>query len=184
MRGENNQGVNHTSNYIENGEMIEDMTNSNVYEIFAKYFQYPIMTKVKTDGTGKFSVYACKSPAMLGIEYRYILAIIKEDNADKGTKRRLDELHWVSLQTRTLKDEYKVDTHSYLPRRMKELDKRIVLINKDEKQYEYVQKKENMFETVMPIKITLLANSKSGVDYSSTGNILNALETYNTIITL
>lgn len=162
------------------GEVIDQDYNpirDAIYPLFVQYFGNPLMSKSKD--IDDYSMYICKIDALLGIEYRYIIAFVYHDKILPGTQIRLSKLPWLSLQTRTLKDEHNLPPHSYVPRRLSNLDKKIVLTYKDSEQYVY--KAEGL-----PIIVTLLpkdsTKSKSMMEYNNTGTIVNALETYQTII--
>lgn len=149
-----------------------DPEKENVYNLFSIYFNNPIMTKIKD--INNTSMYAVKNRALLGIEYQYIIAFVHQDKFPILHKEELQHLKWISLQTRTLKDDYKVETHFYIPKRLPGLDKKINLISQDDKKYVY--------ETDYPISITLLPKTKNQYEYTSEGTIVSALETYQTII--
>lgn len=149
-----------------------DPIKDDYYKYFITYFNNPVMTKLKN--VDNYSMYIIKIHALLGIEYRYVIVFVYKDDNVIGGKEELKYLKWISLQTRTLKENYNVGTHTYIPKRLPELNHEINLVKKDEEQYIYETKD-------LPIVITLLPKSKN-VDYNSTGNVLNALETYQTII--
>ena len=164
---------------IHYGQLIDsgfDLQKENVYSLFTQYFEDPEMTKIKD--IDKYSMYMTKINALLGIEYRYVIAFINKDNDVINSKQSLRDLKWVSLQTRTLTDEHNLPAHSYFPKRLIELDRKISLVSKDDKQYFYKVEQ-------LPITITLLSKAKSksnGFDYNSSGTIVVALETYQTIV--
>ena len=156
------------------GEIIYDSSKDGLYNLFTQYFSNPVMTKIKD--TDLYSMYIAKINAQLGIEFRYIIVFIWKDDSKVGTEEKLESLKWVSLQTRTLKDEYKLNIHSYIPSRSVALGNKITLVHKDNKQYRYTV--ENL-----PIIVTLLPTEK-GIEYNSSGNLISALETYQTIISV
>jgi hypothetical protein len=145
---------------------------SNIYPLFTAYFDNPICTKVKD--VENFSMYACKIHAVLGIENRYLILFINRDNNSTGSQYNMNDLEWVCLQTRSMEDELKVNLHSYIPQRLKELNKKITLYHSDTKTYKY-----NVEE--FPIEVMLLPRTKN-IDYNRSGFLINALETYQTII--
>ena len=149
-----------------------DPNKEYIYNLFVDYFENPKMTKKKD--IGNYSMYICKINAVLGIEFRYIIIFVGKNLEKIGSERNLSELNWICLQTRTLEDEYNLQLHSYTPKRIFELDKKIHISSKDEKGYYY-----NIED--IPIKITLLPKNK-GFDYSEHGTVISALETYQTIL--
>lgn len=157
------------------GEVFFDPEKENFYKAIVEYFSNPIMTKVKN--VDNYSMYVVKIHAVLTIEYRYIIVFVNKNNHEIGTSKLLEELSWISLQTRTLKDEHKVQTHMYTPRRNTPLNKNISLIRKDEKQYLY--KVDSL-----PISVVLIPKSEKEQEYNNNGNLIMALETYQTILTI
>lgn len=159
------------------GEILDEtvdsyIARSNIYPLFVNYFNNPFMTKVKD--IDNYSMYACKIHAVLGIEYRYLIAFVNKDRNNIGFQVAFSSLQWDCLQTRSMEDELKVNLHSYIPTRYKALNKKIELINKDTQKYLY---KVHEF----PLSITLLPRNKNS-HYNSSGFIINALEEYQTIL--
>jgi hypothetical protein len=157
------------------GELLDDYNpqRDNVYPLFVNYFSNPILTKIKD--VEMYSVYMSKIHALLGIEFRYIVVFVNRDNKPVGTTIYLANLPWITLQTRTLTDDHKLPFHTYNPRRLPFFDHKIKLVHQDEKQYEYVVEK-------LPLKVILLPKTKGTMEYNANGTIVNALETYQTIV--
>ena len=150
-----------------------DPSREGVYALFTDYFENPLLTKVKDVET--YSMYAVKIHALLGIENRYIIVFLYKDDNPKGHQDRLENLRWVSLQTRGIPDEYSVTIHSYIPRRTS-IDQKINVTEIKDRTYVYKV-------TNIPINITLLPSKNKNVDYSHSGTVTSALETYNTVVT-
>ena len=165
------------------GELIDDYEpeHENIYSYFVKYFNNPTMTKVKdTENTNhqKFSMYACKVYSLLTNENRYILCITHGNNSSIGTVEELRTINWISLQTRRLPEIYKCLTHSYIAKMEGPLDEIIERVDKNEKFSTY------HCENIPSIVITLLHTEKRDSNtYQSRGKIINALQTFETIIT-
>jgi hypothetical protein len=162
---------------MEYGEIIDssyDPNKNRIYPLFSDYFDNPLMNKIKeaSSQTGEYSVYICKVHALLIVEFKYIICFVLKDDNPIGTAVRLSELRWVSLQTRTLKEEHNIPYHSYIPRQTK-LNNKIALQNKFPTKYVYTC-------TDLPIIVTLLPNAKT--EYGNSGSVNIALNTYNTII--
>lgn len=155
------------------------------YSLLAKYFGNPEMTKMKDVET--YSMYMCKIYAVLGIEFRYIIAFIYKDEFPVGNKTTLFDLPWISLQTRTLTDDHPLHQHSYIPSRSGKLNSRIKLILQDEKQYKYSVDGLPIFVTLLPKNKSRnwerLNENNSSLEYSREGILASSLETYQTIIT-
>jgi hypothetical protein len=115
-----------------------------------------------------------KIQSYLDIEYRYLIVFVLKDDVPVNTEKFLNNLAWKCLQTRTLTDNHNIPVHSYIPKRYSDLDQKITIQEKTQQNYTY--NVENL-----PIKISLLPKNK-GLDYSPTGSVTSALETYHTII--
>lgn len=145
-----------------------------MYKAFSDYFNNPIMHKIKD--VNNHSMYMSKTSCLLTNECRYIICFLPRDNMNNGTKDSLSTLRWVSLQTRTLPEKHELPPHGYQPKREGNLNTIIDRINVTPEASTY---KCDAF----PLIVTLL-HKKSEQDYQSRGNIIAALETYSTIITL
>ncbi len=126
------------------------------------------------------SVYYCKINCLLGKYKRYIIVFVKKDTNKIGHTELLSNLPWISLQTREIEMDYKIGKHSYEPRLLQSLYKTIKIKerNKDCSTYSC--------DEYPILTITLLhdPNIKSEIQYGNTGTIVNALETYKTILTI
>lgn len=148
----------------------------NIYRAFVEYFNNPELTKIK-DLNG-FSMYGIKSPSLLGTEKRYLFVFVRQNADIFGTTKKLENLPWETLETITISDDYKeLSCLSYIPRRLPYLNKKIELKYRDDKQYRYETEE-------LPLIVTLLPSGKiKGLEYNINGNLISAIETYNTIIT-
>jgi hypothetical protein len=150
-----------------------DLEKENIYKLFYSYFNDPLLTKIK-DING-FSMYVTKTHCLLTNFYRYIIVFVKQNGEYNNTKKLLSTLDWDSLQTRTLTDKYDLPIHTYQPRQDNNLSSIITEIKTDKISSTYICEK-------FPLLITLL--HKDSVNrYKNRGNIVSAIETYNTIIT-
>jgi hypothetical protein len=147
---------------------------SQVYKVFADYFYNPTLTKISQKDTK--SVYAIRIKCSLLNQYRYLVVTVPYDINPVGTTRKLETLEWESLQTRTfLKDPYSVSMHSYVPSSSGFMSEHITMTEQTD---EYV-----VYSSVLPIKITILCAEKFK-NYNKTGMLCNAIETFQTIISL
>jgi hypothetical protein len=159
------------------GEVIDRTYNprmDTVYRVFSEYFDNPTMTKLKD--IDNYSMYISKIYCMLGIQHRYIYIFTYKDGNTIGHKDRLSHFNWISFQTRTVDDDHKLDSHNYIPRRLPGLNKKITLQKHDRNAYTYSVED-------YPIVVTLLPVRKEGMEYTASGTLLTALETYQTIVT-
>lgn len=159
------------------GQVLDETYNpvhDSIYPIFTKYFNNPKMTKIKD--VDKFSMYMAKIYALLDIEYKYLVVFVYKDNLPIGSEKFLGNLSWNCLQTRTLTDNHNLPYHSYVPKRLPEINQKITLQEKNQNQFIY--KVENL-----PIKISLLPKNKNS-EWQSSGTVPIALETYYTVVNL
>lgn len=156
-----------------------DPSRTHIYDAFTKYFNNPIMKKLKNvssnNSNNNYSMYISKINAHLGVEFRYLIVLVGDYQTDIGVEQYLSNLEWNCLQTRTLVDDHSLPLHTYFPKKIPELDKKIQLQTKDEKQYVYSVDE-------MPITISLLVRKKTDLEYNNTGTIVSALETYQTLV--
>lgn len=146
---------------------------STMLSYFDEYFNHPVMIKIK-DVHG-YSMYMRKTHCLLSKECRYLIAFILRDNMPNGSQERLIDLDWVSFQTRTLPDDHDIPSHSYQPRSDGPLSAKIIRTATGEEKSTYSCED-------FPIVVELL-NTKKGVNgYQNQGNVIAALETYNTVI--
>jgi hypothetical protein len=140
-----------------------------------KYFNYPILSKTKD--VNKHSIYMVKTYCLLSKYCRYIMVITLEDSNSKGHKSRLSDLNWVSFQTRTLEDKHDVDSHSYQPVMEGPLTCQII-------RTKITPESSTYSCTDFPIEVNLLHKKKDiQSEYQPKGNIISALETFETIVT-
>lgn len=158
------------------GELIDsgyEPSLDSMYRAFTSYFNNPVLTKIKNVST--FSVYMTKTYCLLNKECRYIVVFIQEDGMRLGNQDRLDNMRWVSLQTRTLEDNHDLEPHGYVAEAKGELMAPItrIKITHDASTYSCEQ---------FPITVTLLNVKKAANSYQDRGTIVAALETWETII--
>lgn len=148
-----------------------------IYDMFTDYFNNPDMLKVKN--TDNLSMYMTKTYCLTSTTCRYIIAFVPMNNYEIGSFENLNNLKWVSLQTRTLEDKFPGVTrpHGYVPEEKGPLMSKIhrTKIDKEASTYQCAD---------YPLIITLLHDNKKNSDsYQNSGNIIIALESWNTIVT-
>ena len=162
------------------GELLDvyEPDKDTLYSYFDNYFNHPKMEKIKN--VGDLSMYMTKNYCLLSNECRYIVVFIIQDYHPVKTQRSLADLSWVSLQTRTLTDNHDLSPHDYQPKARGPLQKPLIRTNVTDACSTYRCEGQ-------PIMVTLLHtksdNSDSALEYQERGNIISALETYQTIIT-
>ena len=159
------------------GELILEYNSEteSVYKYFNDYFNNPTMTKIKT--IQNLSMYLTKIHCLLSNDFRYLILLIEEDNLPTGAQKTMINLPWKSLQTRTLKENHDVPIHKYNPTSKTPLNRTITRTQvKDEFSTYHCEE--------LSLIITLLHKKNDKNEYCSEGKIINALETYQTIITI
>ena len=160
------------------GELLDayDPEKDATYGYFDDYFNHPVMVKIKN--VGDLSMYMSKTYCLLTNECRYIVAFVPQDYDPVKTQQPLKKLSWVSLQTRTLADKHDLPPHEYQPRAIGPLNKKIIRTKQSKATSTY--RCEGL-----PLVVTLLhTKTDTESEYQQYGNVVSALETYQTIITL
>jgi hypothetical protein len=151
-----------------------------IYKAISDYFPFFVMTKV--DIINNHSIYKGIVSCMLCDGDRYIIAIVKNDSAQVGSRRSLDELQWESFQTRYQDNDkdiikFGMSSHSYSKPENTILDDTIRLNRQTTTSYLY--QCDNL-----PLSVELLKNDeKDHEEYNETGTVSNALEQFSTILT-
>ncbi|MHA2038979.1 MAG: hypothetical protein ACW98X_21330 [Promethearchaeota archaeon] len=153
-----------------------DQNKQYTYDMFSEYFNNPLMYKLK-DIEDSFSMYVCKNYCLLSKYCRYIIVVVKKDNYNLNKILNLKDLYWINLQTRTIEDGPSLPTtHNYIPTIKTSLACNIVRYQKSNKKSMYLCEKLNL-------NIELLNTEDDEFEYSNKGTIVNAIETFQTIIT-
>jgi len=147
-----------------------------IYDMFTEYLNNPAMTKIKNDNN--LSMYLVKTYCLTSTTCRYIITFVPINNSPIGSVENLVDLKWVSLQTRTIEEKFQnIRPHGYTPEEKGPLMSKIHR-TKTTKEASTYQCED------YPLIITLLHDNKKNSDsYQSSGNIILALESWNTIIT-
>ena len=158
------------------GEIILDYNSEaeSVYTYFVDYFNNPTLIKIKN--TMDLSMYLTKMECLLTNEFRYLITLVDEDNLPIGAQKSLSTLQWKSLQTRTLSENHSVPIHKYNPTNNTPLNRGI-------RRTKLLEDSSTYICDELSLTITLL-HKKDKNDYRSEGKVINALETYQTVITI
>ena len=106
----------------------------------------------------------------------YLILFILEDGKLNKTQIKLEQLKWISFQTRSLDEIHDIIKHTYYPVKIYPLNKNIKLIKREDNQSVYECEE-------FKLDIILLHTKKNErYKYYPTGTIISALETFNTII--
>ena len=151
-----------------------DPKRNHIYESFVKYYNNPILTKIKNVHT--YSMYICKIYSLLGNAFRYLILFMAKDSHPIGFEKDMSTCEWDILQTRTLEEQHELKSHRYKVINSPPLNQKINVIDRTTKLTTYKAEK-------FPLKISLLHTRKNHTyQYHPTGTILSALETFQTII--
>lgn len=159
------------------GEVLIEHTPDldNFYIHIVNYFNNPIMTKTKIVNNN--SVYMIKIPCQLNNQYRYLIVAVIEDSLPLGALKSLSELKWIEFNARTLPTNFPLKQHEYQPSHNTPLNTKIKKID--------TTKEKSIYDCDdFPVIISILHKKFIDNEYRDTGNIINALETYQTVITL
>lgn len=152
----------------------DDVSIDDIYKYFCEYFGDPSMIKHKD--VENYSMYICKMYCLLNRTCKYVICMVDKNDLRIGDTRSLSSLQWVNLQTRVLDDNIKVKSHEYHPEAKGPL---LARINKIESVEGFCR-----YDCELPIEIILLHTEKNDENvYQSSGSVISALETYNTIVT-
>jgi hypothetical protein len=151
-----------------------DTTSLDINNLFSQYFSGLKMYKTKDHNA--YSVWNAKIYSVLGSYRRYVILITPIDDHPIGSIQPFEAMRWVSLQTRTISENYNIPEQSYSPARIPELNQKII---RD-------KGKRDVFLYYCPslpsLEITLL-QTHAKEEYLDTGNIISAIETFQTIFT-
>jgi hypothetical protein len=162
------------------GELVDDYypDHDNIYILFSNYFKNPTMTKIKNINSD-FSMYACKIYSLLSNQFKYIIAFVPFNNDPLSSTTTLSKLSWKNIQTRTLSENLKCNTHSYTPTYNTLLNKTIRRTSINDKSSVYT------CPAYPFLQIDLLHNNKKDKNsYQSEGTLISGIETYETIVSL
>jgi hypothetical protein len=169
-----------TNNNISNmniGQIIEDFEPEKdlFYSSISSYFDNPTFSKLKN--IENYSMYITKISCNLLLEFKYIIVFVDLDSNPIGFTQNLSNIRWSVLQTRKLNENHNLKSHLYIPRHGGEISTTILQEKSDINSITYNCNKFPSLEIIILFK-------KPGENiYQPKGNIINALETYNTILT-
>lgn len=83
---------------------INSQLNAATNELFNEYFSSLTFHKIKENG--EYSLYYSRVVTQTMSGYKYVIATVNRDTNIPGTKKKIKNLDWVTLQTRELRDEY------------------------------------------------------------------------------
>jgi len=144
------------------------------YRVFCEYFDYIKVQKVRDDNN--FSIYMARLPCLLLNEQRYLVLMAPRDNYPPSHVKPMEEVRWVSLQTRTLTGDYShVIEQNYELKRNGMFEKPVLLQSRS--------KEITIYEMGdLPLTVSLLHVRGGEYEYPNEGTLNSALETFRTIV--
>ena len=147
-----------------------DLEKTNIYNFFVQYFDNPKLTEIKKIQAGMYTVFGCKVRSLLAKEQRYILVTVAEKLVPKGNPNPyLESLEWACLETRTLSEDLRVNTHAYTRKTDKTL---INIFSKNESACVY------SCPEFPSLSVSLFFTKNQTRPYTDKGTLGLALETY------
>ena len=143
------------------------------------YFGNLVMTKLKktdpTENKPSYSIYYAKIGCMLCVDDRYVIAIVESDPYPIGSQEYLSEMNWISFQTRTIEQPLsQLKTQQTKSVMTRQITDKIHLQEKTQDRNVYMA-------STLPLKIELLYTTEDD-NYSNSGTIQSALDTYNCVL--
>lgn len=153
-----------------------------ISKLFYNYKEKSSFYMTKTHQSDTFGIYKAKvSTGMLGNQ-KFIVAIVPNDNIPIGSQKLLENLRWVSFQTRETKNSKKefnnleLDLQEYVYSDVPMLKDKIHYEKTN--RYAYVYIPENL-----PIKVEIIPLKEDDI-YPDEGTVTTALNIFSTIINL
>ena len=157
-----------------------------LYEKMKEYFQDPVFFKISKSYVDKgveYDVYAVRIESLLLKDRRFLIAMVRPDpGVPTGSGKKLSELRWWVMQMRSLVEE-DPDMDGIPPIKYeikRELIQDIRLFREDMNDEVTTYRVDPDF----PMTVHLLHKKKGPYEYAEEGNLLAAVETYQTLLCL
>jgi hypothetical protein len=152
-----------------------DLEKENIYTLFVNYFDNISLTKVKQQEN--LGVWMAKINSMLKKGYYYVIALVEDDDDEIGAIKNLEDVEWTCLQTKNLEEYHSLPLQGYTIKREDPFNSKIEINKRDQRFSEYTCSK------YPSLKITLIHTKNIEYEFSNSGTINAAVETFNTLIT-
>ena len=155
-------------------------SREDVYAAFVDYYGDIKLKVVKQEGGGQWTILAAKCQSYLNLN-RYIFVVVPT-RLVRAETMSLNELDWVSFQTRSIEESYPgvptLQLH-LTDERKKMLPERITVVDRDRDTTFYIT-------DTLPIKIRLLHDPKKNnyLQYPDKAILFQALETFRCVVDL
>jgi len=151
-----------------------------IRKAISKLYSGFLMTKISNQSS--YSIYKARVDCLTCEDYKYIVAIVKQDNHEIGETVPLMMLQWDVFQTRRTNSElefrkFEMVSQGYSIKRDKILEDRIT------KWMELKDEKTLYKSDVLPIRIEVIHMKHDDI-FADKGNLAAVLELYQTIIIL
>src|SRR3989344_6622775 len=148
MGGTANKEVTITTPLRSQEELTKEYLKIKIYESINDYYRDLYLTKIKNEA--KFSVYYAKITCMLCIDKRYVVVVVPEDSFPIGIELPLNNLQWISFQTRTFQNDIdtKLPSQNYISKKTDFMDDIIDISNREINKFTYFSRK-------YPIKVEI-----------------------------
>jgi len=151
-----------------------NLQKNRVRNLICAYFDNPRLVKFKnSDST---SIYLSSITSQLLKNKQFIVATGPLDKSPISTVKYLNDIQWVSFQTRMLDRNKSNISFSYEPKKSVEYSVPIVIKKRSEKISEYSCVEYG-------IMVSLLHDNQNIYEYPDAGTLNQALETFKTIVT-
>ena len=155
-------------------KFFSDPSRDIIYHLVDEYYDSPFLVKIKELDNG-YSMYAVELSCLLLNEKRYLIALCPTDIYAIGIQRPLKEIRWDSFQSRALSEEFEgTNKHTY---NMKRADKFLLPLKIMERTTSY-----SKYRMTDNIDVILLHTKGLEYEYPNEGNLVSALETFQTVI--
>jgi len=156
-------------------KLFSDPEKEYVYKIFTDYFDNIRLSKMKNEKD--LSVYMARFPCLLLNEQHCLVVLTQRDNYPPSHVESLENLRWISIQTRTFASDAFLDLNpqSYEAKRDGVFERRIVNVSRS--------KEVSIYHVEdLPLIVSLLHVRGNEFEYPNDGTLNAALETFRTII--
>jgi len=161
------------------GEVFDDYSPDNTmfYLAISRFYDNPKMALLKKESG--FAMYVCKLRCLLN-ENRYLFAITRDSDTKKiGDIINIENLEWQALHIKQVSELIQVPLkdHECAPKRIPYLDHQIEKINSTDDESFY----KCPYHKLLKIKL-IHEEDNPKEQYQNKGNLLEALETYMTVL--
>jgi hypothetical protein len=173
-----------------NTQSKENEEKEKIYNEFNKIYGYLKFTKIRNEQVNNrwISIYYAHLDCMLCMEQRFIILISPIDNITNGETNTIDNIRWISFQTRTFID---INLSFKLKKQTQPMLTTDDILNEEFDIMERKMKGDKIDKSIyiakkLPLKLELLHRGKNPSinDYADRITLISSLETYNCILNM